>query len=238
MTTVSPIVHPSPPFRDFEVSAILREVAEAGTGKSMFRRPLKPQPFIDWSENFCVPDRDGGFENWGQNIDGTPCTRNFIKRRAPFAIGDLLWCRETHCFSATGGYDAKDGYDAETGANSVWFRATDKGECDGPWRPSTQMPRWASRLTLEVLDVKIERLQEISDNDALAEGVCETEFYDRAEDKVSAGAPWSPERLAFANMWNRLGRGLGWAANQFVAAVTFRPHLINVDEFLRQREGT
>jgi len=86
--------------------------------------------------------------------------------------------------------------------------------------------------------VKIERLQSISEDDARAEGVCETDFYDHAEAKVSAGAPWSPERLAFADMWNRLGRGPGsWSANPFVAAVQFRPHLVNVDEMLRQREG-
>src|SRR5690606_25977635 len=103
-------------------------------------------------------------------------------------------------------------------------------------RPAIHMPRWASRLTLEVTAVKVERLQEISDDDALDEGIAETEFYEAAETKVSAGAPWSPERLAFADLWNSLNakRGYGWEANPWVCAIAFNVHKMNVDAFLAQ----
>lgn len=241
-------VRPSPPMRDFEVSAILREVAEAGSGKSQFRRPLKPQPIGSpwfWEVDEVDPE-PGWFDGYYGNerdIDGAPVYEHAPPLRLHFAIGDLLWCREAwqharqqYCSCPQGSEpcpcdDWCNGEGCLSNRGDVIYRAD--GECIIRWRSSTQMPRWASRLTLEVVGVKIERLQSISEEDARAEGA------------VEAAAGWfalapgqaSPIAIgAFALYWQSI-RGHGsWSENPFVAAVTFRPLLANVDDLLRQRE--
>jgi hypothetical protein len=81
------------------------------------------------------------------------------------------------------------------------------------WRPSIHMPRWASRITLEITDVRVERVQDISEDDARAEGV----------------TPHHPtirnvHRLHFSDLWERINgpRGYGWDANPWVWCITFR----------------
>jgi hypothetical protein len=81
------------------------------------------------------------------------------------------------------------------------------------WRPSIHMPRWASRLTLELTDVRVQRVQEISEEDAIAEGCVRFE-----------AAPGTPEpKAAFAALWDSLNakRGFGWNQNPWVWALTF-----------------
>ena len=107
----------------------------------------------------------------------------------------------------------------------------------GRWRPPIFMPRWASRITLEVADVRVERLQEIADADVLAEGVRYLHMSDRAEDAIcrrrSAAAQDRPEllndpafatRCRFAEGWDRLNakRGYSWESNPWVWRVEFR----------------
>lgn len=84
------------------------------------------------------------------------------------------------------------------------------------WRPSIHMPRWASRLLLEVVEVRAERLQDIREYDAEAEG-------------VTLPATWAPGkdptyRHHFANLWDSINakRGYPWASNPWVWALTFR----------------
>lgn len=79
--------------------------------------------------------------------------------------GDRLWVREAFGFVT---HD-RDGPRPE----SLIFRADDNAEWDGKWRPSIHMPRWASRVTLGITDVRVQRLQEISEEDAIAEGIAE-----------------------------------------------------------------
>ena len=221
---------PSPPFRDFEVSAMLREVAEPGSGKSMFRRPLKPQPYVARHCTVCGL----GMGEWsacdapdcGDLGPGVP-----IVKTLPFAIGDLLWCREAW---AKVGDEPDDIHACPDMRIHAYYRADAVDPERQHWRSSTQMPRWSSRLTLEVVDVKIERLQEISEEDARSEGAypCEGGF-------TFGGSPLAGTTAygAFYCAWLRTHDLASWSANPFVAAVTFRPHLANVDDLLRQREG-
>lgn len=84
------------------------------------------------------------------------------------------------------------------------------------WKPSIHMPRWASRLTLDILDVRVERLNEISEADAVAEGMT---YYDRGRD---AQMPSAHEQ--FHALWDSLNadRGYGWDRNPWVWAITFK----------------
>jgi hypothetical protein len=161
--------------------------------------------------------------------------------RCPYGQpGDTLWVRETwhncpHC-----------GAQAATYRVGGWLRPP---RIDGPerddtdtsplppkcaahgWRPSVHMPRWASRLTLEVVSVRVERLQAISEEDARAEG-CESDAaalgrlsHLRGSDAARA-VPWlsrlATARDAYRSLWESL-HGLGsWNANPWVWALGLR----------------
>ena len=90
------------------------------------------------------------------------------------------------------------------------------------------MPRWASRLTLTVTDVRVQRLQDISEADAQAEGLVEV-YEGWATD--SAGRHWGPTaRDSYRILWNDLHGPEAWAANPWVAALTFETHRHNIDQ--------
>jgi len=132
------------------------------------------------------------------------------------------------------------------------YRATDPAPelvvdgVDGPgcrWRSPRYMPRWASRLTLTVTDVRVQRLQEISEADAIAEGAMrnitckssvsgttvagDTWFYDEGPDGRHFEAP-NP-RDAYEILWGKLHGWKSWDANPFVAAISFTTEQRNID---------
>ena len=119
------------------------------------------------------------------------------------APGDRLWVRETWAHERDG-----TGCPDDTG---VLYRATDPGWDDEGtglrWRPSIFMPRIASRILLEITDVRVQRLQEISDEDARAEG------YDRSH---------AFPREWFALLWERINGTGSWHANPWAWAITFQ----------------
>lgn len=94
------------------------------------------------------------------------------------------------------------------------------------WRPSIHMPRWASRLTLLVTDVKVERLQEIGEADAKAEGA-----YQCANGWSYGSSPLagSTARGAFYCLWNSIHSPNAWNANPWVVVLSFNAHRCNID---------
>ncbi|MCG7598366.1 hypothetical protein MHM84_01035 [Halomonas sp. McH1-25] len=89
-----------------------------------------------------------------------------------------------------------------------------------PWmkrRPSIHMPRWASRITLEIVSVRVERLQEISEADAKAEGV------HGEQEAADAGLSWHDKpRRAFRFLWQSINGADSWDANPWVWVVEFK----------------
>jgi len=148
--------------------------------------------------------------------------RYWCQKWCPYQVGDHLWVRETWA-----PYDELVlGYALDS-PEWVVFRAdgkmwnththcyADKGDLIDParWRPSIHMPRWASRITLEITGVRMERVQNILERDAEAEGVHPTpEFWP------------DPHRHAFELLWDSIyaKRGLGWDVNPWVWALEFR----------------
>jgi hypothetical protein len=196
--------------------------------KTQTRRIIKPQPYIDAMGNFCHER-----SNWGQNMDGTPCTRNFINKKCRHGKpGDRLWVREnwqTHC-----DMDHITPRDLPHDA-AVQYPAIYDG-----WmsriRPSIHMPRWASRLTLTVTDVRVQRLQDLSEEDAKAEGcgkAFEVQDLRDAMHKLlgaaSGEATGSTYRIGFAHLWNSINGPDAWSENPFVYAVSFTVHKSNID---------
>jgi hypothetical protein len=138
--------------------------------------------------------------------------------------GDRLWVRE----SFSGPYDYRV---ISPGmwcpGIPVWYWA-DGNPSDGDWtknNPSIFMPRWASRLTLVITETKIERLQDISQDDATAEGwpVNPPPVFDDPEVNRDAARDW------FSELWEGLHGVQSWQENPEVVALSFRVIRANID---------
>jgi hypothetical protein len=158
-----------------------------------------------------------------------------IDIRCPYGVpGDRLWVKETWAWSGT---------DKQITPSDPWYRATHyKGEDFGiRWRPSIHMPRWASRITLEVVSVRVERLSEISEADAKAEGIyskcihvpppihIETRYVSpgvkmvNAADEVDYEAPaHRTAKQAFECLWESINGYGSWSENPWVWVVEFK----------------
>jgi hypothetical protein len=136
--------------------------------------------------------------------------------------GDRLWVRETWRVEARGMIGHLIDYRADPGSPTlVMTRADDAPRYVTPnmvWRPSIHMPRWASRLTLEITGVRVERLQDISWIDAVAEGMHDPH---RAELRTH---PTTGCVARFRGLWNEINakRGYSWESNPFVWVVGFK----------------
>lgn len=106
----------------------------------------------------------------------------------------------------------------------VTFEADGSG-VSGKHRQAMHMPKWASRITLLVEGVKIERLQDISEDDAKAEGA-EKAYYD----DLSAALPEEEYRAGYARLWESINAPGSWAANPWVVVYTFTVHHGNIDQ--------
>lgn len=195
--------------------------------KTQTRRAMKLQPSLDtrFRSGFRV-DGCGGVADRQVSTDA-PAT--LLGAVCPFGQpGDRLWVREAHAIFSTHGQRRTDGnrwgpWDglptivSADGKQIAYYREG-FDRCDpGRWRPSIHMPRWARRLVLEITDVRVERLQAISEADALAEGAMEW-----------AGQQTTPirdlktgdERIAFAALWDSTGGS--WDSNPWVWAIDFK----------------
>ena len=158
--------------------------------------------------------------------------------------GDLLYVREAFCpcWSAQPIYRADD--PSGRGAREAGYAAEPK------YKPSIHMPRAASRLTLEVTEVRREFLQTISDEHALAEGIAGITKdgklikyglpdRDGLPGTDDYGWPWDQWQLtpshAFKRVWASLHGQEGWDADPLVVALAFVVHRQNVDAFLARR---
>ena len=114
--------------------------------------------------------------------------------------GDRLWVRETFGFSGSGYIP------------DIHFRATNpEAPILGRWHPSIHMRRIDSRITLEITSVRVERLQEISEADAQAEGITSAECLE-CDGFVNA----------FSKLWEQINGPGSWDANPWVWAIEFR----------------
>lgn len=128
--------------------------------------------------------------------------------------GDRLWVRETWSQDGRGGTDAE-------GRDAVYYRADfpHPDVWEGFWKPSIHMPRWASRITLEVTSVRVTRLQEISDKDARAEG-CPGWYHESYPDQGEPDAKRPTEE--FAELWESINGAGSWDLNPWVWVIEFK----------------
>lgn len=183
--------------------------------KTVTRRVIKPQPVL-----FGKDENHPG--EWWMPVGGIHRDR----WECPYGeIGDRLWLREAW---RVGSSDR----------NTIWYKdgcfiaLPDTAEnlsgkfLGDKWRPSIHMYRWASRIDLEITDVRIERLQDITEEDAKVEGVpiddapCDHVRFS-CEDVRCLGPGY---RASFCELWQKLNgrRGFGWNENPFVWRVQFK----------------
>lgn len=143
----------------------------------------------------------------------------------PYDIGDLLWLRE-----AFGWHELFKEY---------VYRATDEPDRMKKWKTPIQMPKRASRLTLKLTDIRVERLQDISEGDAIAEG-CRS-FFDKDNheylycpngSKIEA-YPLKGAKEHYQRLWKSTHDKGSWQANPFVWVLEFEVINKNVDEALK-----
>ena len=164
------------------------------------------KPIPEEKRRFCV---HAAFDQGGQRVDRwLPC---------PYGKpGDYLWVRETwqdYC-PIWQGYWCGHGSQSEIQREHRPVYRTDNPVMKPmKWCSPIYMPRWASRTTLEITDIRVQRVQEISEEDANAEG-----------GDVPVAGETSGYRGRFAIRWNVINqkRGFGWDRNRWVWAISFR----------------
>jgi len=165
--------------------------------KTQTRRAIKPQPAGTWA----APGK-------------TAC---------PYGVaGDRLWVREQFSGPRAWGDIPPSGWGWDESHVSIWYWA-DGNPATGDWtrpKPSIHMPRRFSRILLEITEVRVQLLQDISDDDCCAEGI--------DGPMCAALLGKSPlkmghcERVAYAALWDQINGAGAWEANPFVWAVSFR----------------
>lgn len=212
--------------------------------KTQTRRIIKPQPRCNLKPS--LETEDGIILRWNEYSEnpiadektGSPWGYEY---KTPYDIGDILWVRETWC-----NYNNKFYYKAD----KKCYGCTEDGICmprgierhitcelcEGVgvegyirWRPSIHMPREAARIFLKVKDVRVERLQEISFDDAIAEGMGREGHIAMGisipESEEEFNFKQYPERL-FKRIWNGTIKQqdidkYGWDANPWVWVIEF-----------------
>jgi hypothetical protein len=175
--------------------------------------PKHEKPYFD---SYCserrTPENPRGMSNlwcWWTR-DDRPNMQMF---RCPYGQpGDRLWVRETFRYRDL----------SEPPGPEFIYRATAVPLFGEVWKPAIHMPRTASRLTLEILKVRVERAQDISEADAKAEGVEETPCWKHSHEPKTAFCRCY--RDGYRQLWDSINakRGFGWDANPWVWVIEFK----------------
>lgn len=226
------------------VQALLREAHQPGTGKTQTRRILTRLSKVGAVTEFGPSDTAGYDWHFRDKAMRWHDLRDVeMKARLPWQVGDRLWVRES--WRTLQKVDCLKPRDLADDRSKVTYEADPENRnplwAFGKLRPSLFMPRWASRLTLLVTDVRVERLQDISEGDAAAEGV-ELESADPPFHYVPGIWPHSITAVgveepggrhaarSFAKLWGHINGPESWQANPWVVAVTFSVHARNIDQ--------
>jgi hypothetical protein len=192
--------------------------------KTQTRRIFKLPSWAEWDTG------PGRGEATGDILPKDPANRGWYHIEelvCPYgSVGDRLWVRETcrahELNSGLDGvlYPADDKFipiDDTQESVDRWIVLNSYRDKKGATVPAIHMPRWASRITLEITDVRTQRLQDISEADAEAEGVDFLRRVPDADETLDA-------RGLFRCLWDGIyeARGLGWDANPWVHAISFR----------------
>ncbi|ENZ8654826.1 hypothetical protein ACHBFN_000695 [Klebsiella aerogenes] len=197
--------------------------------KTQTRRIMAPQPADDIERGIFPNPEVIGWKSSRRHKNGST-TAHFCHYGQP---GDRIWVRETFQ-GPLFDYDLMDSYckdptpfekpefcvyKADGVPAPEFYDADDELHCC--WRPSIHMPRWASRILLEITDVRVERLNAISQEDAQAEGMELTGWRPTYSDPDSGGEVMTPYDN-FAELWSSIYGDESWKANPWVWVISFK----------------
>ncbi|EAZ4212186.1 hypothetical protein CS183_07265 [Salmonella enterica] len=195
--------------------------------KTQTRRPVKPQPELTERSGFSW---NGAV--FGSGSDDRETNRNFAHVKCPFGKpGYRIWVRETFRVHSRATDVATLVYRASV--RNSWTEQTHRvpvAVCNKPaipekWTPSIHMPRWASRITLEITDVRVERLHNISERDALREGLFQLPASGRyclQPGMQYFGMASSSAKEVYSWLWASIYGEESWAANPWVWVIEFK----------------
>lgn len=183
--------------------------------KTQTRRVMKVQPSdgfhpthngydLDLNAHWYTPgvvDKNGYLQPAKKDVFGVADENEGYA--CPFgAVGDRIWVRET--------FSPVPDHEEPAGCSAILYAADGNGPY-GKWVPSIHMPRWASRITLEITGVRVERLNSISDSDASKEGCCIADM--ESGDCLSD---------VFARLWTSIYGDESWKVNPWVWVIEFK----------------
>jgi len=168
--------------------------------------------------------------NYGQHLDRRPQFENLISLKSRWKIRDILWVRETW-----------RGIEQDFGPDRIEYKASESINIEGKWKPSIHMPKVAARIWLQVESVRVERLQDISEEDAKAEGVrpncegiekCPSQYCQRMGCQSTGeyyhyqrdldDFPAFSAKESFESLWQSINGVKSWNENPWVWVITFK----------------
>lgn len=183
--------------------------------KTQTRWIIKPQP-VPVGGPFYRPSPSTAPHTW-HSVSAAGYIANI--QTSPWAEGDHLWVREAWALVPQTAYRCSDGVEQmnKPGCNhdAAVFRAGWERSPPNRWHPSIHMPRWASRITLRVTEVRAERLHAITSADAIAEG-CPAH-----SNSATIDCDTPNPRDDFRDLWNSINGAGAWDANPWVWVVRF-----------------
>jgi hypothetical protein len=192
------------------------------TAESLEQAEALDQEYLFWPSN---DDTEGGDEFTGDiyGAGGMECP--YGSEENCLKAADRLWVREAWAFGIHAMAAARD----EDGPFVYAADGSTQGRLCDRWRPSIHMPRAASRITLEVTSVCVERLQDISEADAIAEGVERTitgdgwrRYCNDPELEACGLTPCASAANSFRSLWESINGPKSWQANPWVWVVEFK----------------
>ncbi|WP_136678644.1 hypothetical protein [Neptunomonas sp. XY-337] len=197
--------------------------------KTQTRRPIKFPVRFSENTGFNFTNKDGKTYACGIGFSWESTCRNFIEGKSPYQVGDLIYVRETfRLFNRSDECGCSEAPCPCPPTDHPIYRATH--DCsEALWKPSIHMPRWASRITLRVTNVRVERLTAISEADATAEG------FDYSETEAAIAAGWYEKpRKAFRRAWESMYGEESWVDDAWIWVIDFEVIRENIDAVMER----
>jgi len=182
-------------------------IAKLEGTKTKTRRIINPQPIIDQDSGFVFDGKHRkqyDIHNWKDR---------FIDDYSRWMPGDLLWTRETWRW-----------IEGDLGSGAYDFKADNNDFGNIKWKPSIFMPKEAARIWDEILSIKVERLHEITEEDAIAEGIERSiSGNGRIVWKHYTKDKYGPSPVhSYETLWRKINGEESWNENPFVWVIQFK----------------